>query len=1048
MYKKLISCPNENGLFCQSLRQLKILILGILSVCLWLKFSFSLTLTKNSHFRSGTILFLLLFFLWIPSNIIAQTDKSVKINDDFVTKKGTVLSNRLDLPEPSEDKPYQPGHWRRPVTDDPHVVKDGNIYRMYLSGLGSPPDLYPHVPVIWSLGEATAPHPEGPWTITNNDRPLLSSFGWVGGWGGGHIISSMYMYDPIEKKGKVIYQCSTGEPEDGTKIGRTDADYPDEGSELFSAKAYTIADPFLVHDGKNYHLFYSKQVNNVWQTWKRKASNWEGLADASSAKCIMPSGGSSGLTNYKGTWYMVYSGWYDPGTPYDYLTHKNKLFLASSKDLETWIPAFNGNPIFEPDGIHDQYGAQDPCVFIEDDVAYIYYSGMKDPENNGENDTSICLVTMKLKDIKFGSAKASQKPHSKEWEEIKKIVSKQTVLSDDSRINAFADGSISSYKAEKYSWAKERLIIEEKITMVVLYDSENTCADELFTEIPDYLTLKKTIDIGYPVKFYSINDKLDKFKKKISTNNSVTQPIDTKKVSTNNSVTQPTDTNETDSKEWEEIKKIVSKQILLSDDSRINAFADGSVSSYKAEEYDWAKERLITEEKITMVVLYDSENTCADELFIKLPDYLTLKETIDIGYPVKFYSVNDKLDKLKKKASTNNSVIPPIDIKVSLHPQIFIKGYNDNYYLKRNRLETSFRPAVKLLFPGGISSGIEWKFKRIWDPEINQVEAYRSYIQFYKMFGSPLTLVLGRQELSFGRKFLMGELDGYDAVRFFLDTPLKVNLFAGTRNEGKDIFDFDERNDSKYYEALEVLPGDFEKDVYGLHFGYEFEFNVKSEAYIFYKEKKGDEKRAYEEGKTEAIGLRTQYEPIENLQFNAEITKQSGTSGENDRKAWGGYIQSIWKRPDTIFKPEFRFEYAYLSGNDPNTEEDEDFDLFSGDNLYSDIKWGRVRNVKKNMHIINVGISFFPYDTLDLSLFYSFFRRDHYDSYWKNGEGYTLSMSMAEGQELDFKVYYPITKYIAFSAFAGIFWPDEAYIDDPDNYKPKKQFELACQAKF
>ncbi len=51
-----ILCLNENGLFCQSLRQIKILILEILNVCLRLKFLFSLTLTKNPHFRSGTIL--------------------------------------------------------------------------------------------------------------------------------------------------------------------------------------------------------------------------------------------------------------------------------------------------------------------------------------------------------------------------------------------------------------------------------------------------------------------------------------------------------------------------------------------------------------------------------------------------------------------------------------------------------------------------------------------------------------------------------------------------------------------------------------------------------------------------------------------------------------------------------------------------------------------------------------------------------------------------------------------------------------------------------
>jgi len=47
-------CLNENCLFRQYLRQTQILILEILNVCLWLKFSSSLILTKNPSFHSVT----------------------------------------------------------------------------------------------------------------------------------------------------------------------------------------------------------------------------------------------------------------------------------------------------------------------------------------------------------------------------------------------------------------------------------------------------------------------------------------------------------------------------------------------------------------------------------------------------------------------------------------------------------------------------------------------------------------------------------------------------------------------------------------------------------------------------------------------------------------------------------------------------------------------------------------------------------------------------------------------------------------------------------
>ncbi|OQY02367.1 MAG: hypothetical protein B6I26_00560 [Desulfobacteraceae bacterium 4572_130] len=343
------------------------------------------------------ILIILIVGFFAMKNIFIQNkNKDLKIKYDSLEKKGIILSNRLDLPLPSKELNYQPGHWRRTVVDDPHVIKQGNKYRMLLSGYGSTFDLYPDTDNIWSLGEATAPHPKGPWTISNNDNPLLVSPGWKGGWGGGHLVSSMYIFDPKEKKGKIIYQCSTGEPENGAKIGRTDDGYPNIGTELFFGKANTIADPYLVHDGKYYHLFYSKKVKNNWQTWKRKSSKWKGLANDFSAKCIVPLGGSSSVTKYNGVWYLVYSAWYDDENEFDYKKHKNKLYLLKSKDLENWTPEFNGKPIFESYDDYDKFGAQDPCLFIENNVMYIYYSVIQDPKNNGETNTSIGLVTFKL----------------------------------------------------------------------------------------------------------------------------------------------------------------------------------------------------------------------------------------------------------------------------------------------------------------------------------------------------------------------------------------------------------------------------------------------------------------------------------------------------------------------------------------------------------------------------------------------------------------------------------------------------------------------------
>ncbi|MBT7082068.1 MAG: hypothetical protein HN929_11510 [Chloroflexi bacterium] len=315
-----------------------------------------------------------------------------------VTKYGVVLSNRIDLPVPSNNAPYQPGHWRRTVVDDPFVMKDGSVYRMLLSGLGVPPNLYPFPfgsgAQIWSLGEARASALTGPWVISNSDSPLLAPWGGddAGGWRGGHILSSMYFWDPLAGAAKIVYQTSSGEDNDGDKIGWTDNEYsltsPDY--ELFTAPKDTMGDPFAVHDGTNYHMFYSFNVSGTWYVYKRKSATWEGLASDVTATQLFE-GGSMGLFQYSGVWYMVYGKW-DAGDS------KNKIYMAISTDLESWQPMFDGEAAFDPTETYHRYGAQDPSLYIENGIVYIYYSGIADA-NNPNGNTAICLVTVELDTI-------------------------------------------------------------------------------------------------------------------------------------------------------------------------------------------------------------------------------------------------------------------------------------------------------------------------------------------------------------------------------------------------------------------------------------------------------------------------------------------------------------------------------------------------------------------------------------------------------------------------------------------------------------------------
>ena len=493
--------------------------------------------------------------------------------------------------------------------------------------------------------------------------------------------------------------------------------------------------------------------------------------------------------------------------------------------------------------------------------------------------------------------------------------------------------------------------------------------------------------------------------------------------------------------QWQKIADIVNGETIVSDDPRINYFAKAGISSWLAEEYDWNKEDFLYQEKISMVVIYDSEFTCTDELFAERPYYLIKVTEVDIGCPVEFYKI-DK-DKLSKPAGKKFLLFGG---------NVMINGIGDNYWINQSDLETELRPFIKLNLSDKIYACLEGKFKKQWYLNYNENEIYRGYIKLCRIADLPLTATIGRQELSFSRRFLIGEYDGFYVLRLDLDfKPLNINLFAGTRNVGSSIFDFKPRRTEGTWREY---ARDIEKDVYGTNLLYRPKdiFRLSNiDIYVFHK----DDDSPKEE--TTAVGIRVECKPAEQLRFVSELTKEFGRKqvmeygdigdvlGSFNRDAWGGYIQAIWKPKSMNLKPEFRLEYAYLSGNDPDTKDVESFDIICGDNKYADIRWGRVREVDKNMHIFNMGTIVHHLERLELSLYYSYLRRDEEDHYWKEDK-YLLEDSKEEGQELDFKAYYSLNKYLSFELFAGFFFPGKAYRNLTD--KTRKMIEVKAFFNF
>lgn len=211
-----------------------------------------------------------------------------------------------------------------------------------------------------------------------------------------------------------------------------------------------------------------------------------------------------------------------------------------------------------------------------------------------------------------------------------------------------------------------------------------------------------------------------------------------------------------------------------------------------------------------------------------------------------------------------------------------------------------------------------------YDEEEFMVAVDLAYIELKEFLYSPLTLRIGRQDLWFGKGFIVGanQLDrsgsitaneytifnAFDAVRATLDyDPWTVDVIA-----------------AKIYEGH--VGSDDDIDLYGTNIGYIFDtYNAEAETYWFYKNDDRLESWNIDPNNTvHTIGLRGSADPIENWTVAAETAYQWGSFvgtrtqlETRDRSAWALDVSAecrYW-RDSFEWKPVISAEYVYYSGD-------------------------------------------------------------------------------------------------------------------------------------
>lgn len=328
-----------------------------------------------------------------------------------------------------------------------------------------------------------------------------------------------------------------------------------------------------------------------------------------------------------------------------------------------------------------------------------------------------------------------------------------------------------------------------------------------------------------------------------------------------------------------------------------------------------------------------------------------------------------------------------------------------------------------------------------------------AYVQMKEIFYSPLTLTVGRQDIWFGRGFIIGnnnrvwdhqgttQADEYsvttafDAVRATLDfNPWTLDfVYSKIRENGNNAED--------------------DVDLYVANVNYKFaEYNAVAEGYYV-----GEMDRSAlsdsvnstttagtHDNATHTVGGRVQFDPISQITLGGELAYQFGeyraavTNSERDRDAWALDVFGTY-RWDNTWKPELTLEYVFFSGEGDLSSTTSEYGAWNGLyrgrfwTAYADFRefvYGTIDGVDQpattNQQFIQVKGAMKPLEDLLLEASFTYLWNDE-DVHATPGVQSSSIRDNEIGWEIDLQATYDYTEDVSFGLLAGWFVPGDFY---------------------
>lgn len=374
------------------------------------------------------------------------------------------------------------------------------------------------------------------------------------------------------------------------------------------------------------------------------------------------------------------------------------------------------------------------------------------------------------------------------------------------------------------------------------------------------------------------------------------------------------------------------------------------------------------------------------------------------------------------------------------------RSESDNYFMSLTQIQ------VDAELTDNVSTVINIINQRDWNSNLSAANEFDmtldlAYAQMKEIFYAPLTLTIGRQDLLFGRGFIVGwnpqdpqgtiqadeftQIQSFDAIRATLDfSPWTWDFVYSKISENSNN------------------PED-DRDLYISYLTYKFaEYNAVADLYYTgeYDRRTLAAAGGTNDNTTDTIGGRVQFDPISQITLGGEIAYQfgeyRGTLGapERDRDALGIDLFGEYRFDESPWKPMVGLQYVYLSGeSDLSTGSTQSYGSWNGSfrgpiygwihdylEVYFATAAANDQAAGQNQQHISLYGSILPMEDLKLTgAYWYFWAADNFHTVTADPNSAVLSEDI--GHEINLAAIYSYTEDVTFTFMADWFIPGDLY---------------------